>query len=128
MTREFPSFLSKFLTMPKQPQLSSTVYRHHLYEFVETFSEVIVKKCSTCVKHSQVCKVHVCLGKCSKCLCHRQRCNVKVTESEFKRLAAEKEKLQVKIKESWEAQNDAMRAHEKALEDLQVAQACEERL
>jgi hypothetical protein len=86
--------------MPKQPQLSSTIHCHRLYEFVESFSEVIVKKCSTCVKHSRVCKVHVRSGKCSKCLCRRQRCNVKVTELEFKRLAAEKEKLRAKIKES----------------------------
>jgi LmbE family N-acetylglucosaminyl deacetylase len=53
---------------------------------------------------------------------------VKVTKSEFKRLTAEKEKLQVKIKESQNAQNKAMRIHKKALEDLQVAQAQEERL
>jgi hypothetical protein len=79
--------------MPKQPQLSSTIYYHYLYKFIKTFSKVIVKKCSTCVKHSQVCKVHVYLGKCSKCLCHRQHCNVKVTKLEFKRLVAEKEKL-----------------------------------
>jgi hypothetical protein len=86
--------------MPKQLQLSSTVCCYRLYKFIETFGKVIVKKCSTCVKHSQVCKVYVCLGKCSKCLYHRQCCNVKVTKLEFKRLAAEKEKLQVKIKES----------------------------
>jgi hypothetical protein len=51
-----------------------------------------------------------------------------VTKLEFKRLAAEKEKLQAKIKESQEAQNKAMRAYKKALEDLQVAQACKEQL
>jgi hypothetical protein len=128
MTREFPSFLSEFPTMPKQPQLSSTIRRHRLYEFVESFGEVMVKKCSTCVKHSRVCKVHVRSGKCSECLRRGQRCDVKVTESEFKRLAAEKEKLRAKIKESREAQNEAMRAHEKALEDLRVARAREERL
>jgi hypothetical protein len=128
MTREFPSFLSKFLTMPKQPQLSSTVRRHRLYEFVESYGEVMVKKCLTCVKHSRVCKVHVRSGKCSECLRRGQRCDVKVTESEFKRLAAEKEKLRAKIKESWEAQNEAMRAYKKALEDLRVARACKERL
>jgi hypothetical protein len=52
MTCEFPSFLSEFLTMPKQLQLSSTACCYCLYEFVETFGEVMVKKCSTCVKHS----------------------------------------------------------------------------
>jgi hypothetical protein len=51
-----------------------------------------------------------------------------VTESEFKRLAAEKEKLRARIKESRKAQNAAMKASEKALEDLRVARAREERL
>jgi hypothetical protein len=100
MTREFPSFLSEFPTMPKQLQLSSTVRRHRLYKFVKSYGEVMVKKCLTCVKHSRVCKVYVQSGKCSECLCRGQRCDIKVTELEFKRLAAEKEKLRVKIKES----------------------------
>ena len=128
MTRESPSSLSKFPTMPKQPQLSSTLRRQQLYEFVESYGEVMVKKCSTCVKHSRVCRVHVRSGKCSECLRRGQRCDVKVTESEFKKLAAEKEKLRAKIKDSREAQNVAMRAHERALEDLRVARAREERL
>jgi multidrug efflux pump subunit AcrA (membrane-fusion protein) len=51
-----------------------------------------------------------------------------VTESEFKRLAAEKEKLRARIKETREAQSQAMKASEKALEDLRVARAREERL
>jgi tRNA A-37 threonylcarbamoyl transferase component Bud32 len=88
----------------------------------------MVKKCSTCVKHNRVCKVYVCLGKCSECLRRSQRCDVRVTESEFKRLAAEKEKLRARLKESCEAQNTAMKALEKALEDLRVARAREERL
>jgi hypothetical protein len=53
---------------------------------------------------------------------------VRVTKLEFKRLAAEKEKLRVRIKESYKAQNAAIKALEKALEDLQVARACKERL
>jgi siderophore synthetase component len=88
----------------------------------------MIKRYSICVKHSRVCKVHVRSGKCSECLRRGQRCDVKVTGSEFKRLTAEKEKLQVKIKDCQDAQNEAMRIHEKALEDLQVAQAQEERL
>jgi hypothetical protein len=46
-----------------------------------------------------------------------------VTQSEFTRLAAQKEKLRASIKESREAQDTAMKAQEKALEDLQVARA-----
>jgi hypothetical protein len=87
----------------------------------------MVKKCSTCVKHSRVCKVHVRSGKCSECLRHGQRYDVKVTESEIKRLTAE-EKLRVKIKESRDAQNEGMHIHEKVLKDLRVARAREERL
>lgn len=114
--------------MPKHPQVSSTVRRQRLCEFIESFGETMVKKCATCVKHNRVCKVHVRSGKCSECLRRGQRCDVKVTESEFKRLAAEKEKLRASIKESKEAQNEAIKASEKALEALRVAQAREERL
>ena len=114
--------------MPKHPQPSSTVRRQRLCEFIKSFSKTMVKKCSTCVKHNCVCKVYIRSGKCSECLRRGQRCDVRVTESEFKRLAAEKEKLRARIKESREAQNAAMKASEKALEDLRVARACEERL
>jgi galactokinase len=114
--------------MPKQPQLSSTVRRHRLCEFIEVFGDTMVQKCSTCVKHNRVCKVHVRSGKCSECLRRGQRCNVRVTESEFRRLATEKEKLRARIQETREAQSEALKASEKALEDLRVARAREERL
>lgn len=88
----------------------------------------MVQKCSACAQNKRVCKVHVRSGKCSECMRRGQRCNVRVTESEFKRLAAEKEKLRVRIKESRDAQDAAMKAHEKALEELRVQRAREERL
>lgn len=88
----------------------------------------MVKKCSSCDKHSRVCKVHVRSGKCSECLRRGQRCDVKVTQSEFKRLAEEKNKLRRKIQEARDEQEAAMRVHEKALEDLKIARAREERL
>lgn len=88
----------------------------------------MVKKCATCVKHNRVCRVHVRSGKCSECLRRGQRCNVQVTESEFKRLVDQKAKLRDQIRESREAQETAMKAHERALEDLRVARAREERL
>jgi hypothetical protein len=47
---------------------------------------------------------------------------------EFARLAAEKIKLQTQIKETIDAQNAAVKAHKKALEDLRVARSKEERL
>ena len=43
-------------------------------------------------------------------------------------MVGEKEKLRAQIKESRDAQEVAMKAHEKALEDLRVARAKEERL
>lgn len=115
-------------TMPKHPQVSSTVRRHRLCDFIESFGETMVQKCATCTKHNRVCKVHVRSGKCSECLRRGQRCDVRVTESEFSRLAKEKEKLRNSIKESREAQDAAFKASEKALEDLRVARAREERL
>jgi methionyl-tRNA synthetase len=121
MTRESPKFLDGFLTMPKHLQESSSARCYCLYKHIVAVREVIVQKCKTCVKHNCVCKVHVWSGKCSKCVKQAQRCNVRVTQSEFTRLAAQKEKLRASIKESREAQDTAMKAHEKALEDLQVA-------
>ena len=114
--------------MPKHPPESSTTRRHRLYEFIESFGEAMVQKCATCVKHNRVCKIHVRSGKCSECLRRGQRCDVRVTESEFKRLAAEKDKLRARIKESQLAQDVAIKAYKKALEDLQVARAYKERL
>ena len=75
-----------------------------------------------------MCKVHIRSRKCSEYLRRGQRCNVRVTESEFKRLAAEKEKLEGRIKESRDAQDAAMRLHEKALEELRTYRAWEQRL
>jgi hypothetical protein len=114
--------------MPKQPTDSSTARRHRLYEFIESAGEVMVQRCATCVQHNRVCKVHIRSGKCSECVRRGQRCNVRVTESEFQRLLKEKEKLQSRIKETREAQDVAMKAHEKALGDLRTARAREERL
>lgn len=114
--------------MPPRPRESSTARRHRLSDFVNQFGETMVQKCATCVKHNRVCRVHVRSGKCSECLRRGQRCDVKVTQSEFKRLLAAKEKLQQQIRDSRAAQDSAMKAHEKALEDLRVARAREERL
>lgn len=114
--------------MPNPQRPSSTIRRRRLYDFVESAGEVMVKKCSSCERHGRVCKVHIRSGKCSECLRRGQRCDVKVTQSEFKRLAEEKVRLREKIQESRAAQEEAMRIHEKALEDLKVARAREERL
>jgi hypothetical protein len=53
---------------------------------------------------------------------------VRITQLEFTRLAAEKIKLQTQIKEIIDAQNAAVKAYKKALEDLRVTRSKEERL
>lgn len=113
---------------PKQPVVTSTVRRHRLAEFIDLFGSVMVQKCSACRKHNRVCKVHVSSGKCSACQFKNQRCDVRVTQSEFARLASEKEKLRKQIQEAQDAQDAAVKAHEKALEELRVARAREGRL
>lgn len=114
--------------MPPSSAESSTVRRHRLAAFIDSCGDVIVQKCSTCNKHKRVCKVYLQLGKCSECVKRGQRCDVRVTRSEFDRLLKEKEKLLGQLKESREAQDAALRAQDRALEDLRVARAREERL
>jgi hypothetical protein len=46
---------------------------------------------------------------------------MRITQLEFARLAAEKIKLQTQIKEIIDAQNAAVKAYKKALEDLRIA-------
>jgi hypothetical protein len=53
---------------------------------------------------------------------------MRITQLEFTRLAAEKIKLQTQIKETIDAQNTAVKAYKKALEDLHIAQSKEEQL
>src|SRR5687767_631123 len=114
--------------MPKQPPAESTVRRHRLADTIDAFGTIMVQKCSTCRQHKRVCRVHVSSGKCGECARRGQRCDVRVTQSEFTRLIAEKEKLRSRIKETQKAQTEALKASEKALEDLRVARAREERL
>lgn len=114
--------------MPPRHRESSSLRRHRLYQFIDEFGETMVKKCATCAKHNRVCKVHVRSGKCSECVRRGQACDVKVSESEFRRLVREKEKLRQQLQDSRAAQDAAMKAQEKALEDLRVARAKEERL
>jgi hypothetical protein len=81
----------------------------------------MVQKCSSCVKHSRVCKVHLRSGKYNHCNRQNQRCDVKVTQSEFRCLTEEKQKLERQIDEALSAQADALDA-------LRTARAREERL
>ena len=85
--------------MLKYPPIFSTTYRHLLSKYINSASKIIVKKCSTCVKHNRVCKVYVRSGKYGACVRLGQRCDVRVSKSKFKRLLSEKEKLKAKIKE-----------------------------
>ena len=52
--------------MPKSQPKSSTTRRKQLTDFVDSSGDIMVKACSTCVKHGRVYKVHVRSGKCSE--------------------------------------------------------------
>jgi hypothetical protein len=83
--------------MPKVLLLLSTVRRHCLANFINTFSNDIVQKYSYYIANNYICKVHIQSEKCNVCNRLGQRYNVKVTELEFKQLIAEKEKLRKEI-------------------------------
>jgi len=103
--------------MPK----ASTIRRHNLTKLIDQFGEEMVQKCSTCVRHNRVCRVHVKSGRCGECNRRNQRCDVRVTQSEFRRLISEKEKLRKGI-------DEALASQEKLLESLRTARAKEQRL
>ena len=107
--------------MPVVRTRNSTFRRLELAEFIENFGDTMVQKCSSCVKHSRVCKVHLRSGKCNHCNRLNQKCDVKLTQSEFRRLTEEKQKLKRQIDEALSAQADALDA-------LRIARAREERL
>jgi len=107
--------------MPKSLLKNSTSRRLDLAGFIDNFGTAMVQKCSTCVKHNRVCKVHVRSGRCNECNRRNQRCDAKVTRSEFRRLTEEKQKLGRSIDAALSAQADA-------LEALRTARAREERL
>jgi hypothetical protein len=114
--------------MPKHPPAASILRRHELADFIDLFGEIIVKKCSTCVKHNRIYRVHVRSGKYRACNKLSQRCDVKVIQSEFQRLTAEKIRLKKEIQESRDLQEEEFRAHKKALERMRITRAKEERL
>ena len=107
--------------MPKSLLKNSTSRRLDLAGFIDNFGTAMVQKCSTCIKHNCVCKVHVRSGRCNECNRRNQRCDAKVTRSEFRRLTEEKQKLGRSIDAALSAQADA-------LEALRTARAREERL
>lgn len=106
---------------PLRVKRNSTQRRLELAEVIDNFGDTMVKKCSTCVKHNRVCKVHVRSGRCNECTRRSQRFDVKVTQNEFHRLIDEKQKLKRNIDEALSAQADA-------LEALRTARARAERL
>ena len=114
--------------MPKHRPESSTVRRHKLASFIDSFGTAMVKPCSTCAKHHRLCKVHVRSGKCSECLRRGQRCDLKVTQSEWDRLKSEKLKLKQRIEEARVEQEEAVVAEARAREARRVAFAREMRL
>ena len=114
--------------MPKAPSKTSTERRKEVAEYTDIFSDIIVKKCSTCAKHNRVCRVHLRSGRCSECNHRNQKCDAKVTQSEFQRLVAEKKKLSKSIDEALASQEAAALKVQNALANLRTTRAREERL
>ena len=85
--------------MLKYPSAFSTTYYYFLFKYINSASNIIIKKCFTCVKYNCVYKVYIYLGKYSACVRLGQRYNIYIFKSKFKQLLSEKEKLKVKIKE-----------------------------
>lgn len=52
---------------PLRVKRNSTQRRLELAEIIDNFGDTMVKKCSTCVRHNRVCKVHVRSGRCNEC-------------------------------------------------------------
>jgi septal ring factor EnvC (AmiA/AmiB activator) len=100
---------------------NSTTRRLNLADFIDSFRDTMVQKCSSCAQHGLICKVHLRSGKCNHCNRKNIRCNVKVTQSEFRHLTKEKQKLKRQI-------DEALSAQAEALEALRTARAREERL
>ena len=107
--------------MPAVRTRNSTTRRLDLADFIDSFGDIMVQKCSSCVQHNRVCKVHLRSGKCNHCNRKNIGCDVKVTQSEFRRLTEEKQKLRRQI-------DEALSAQAEALEMLRTARAREERL
>jgi hypothetical protein len=107
--------------MPAVRSCNSTTRHLELADSIDNFRDIIVQKCSNCVKHNHMCKVHLRSRKCNHCNRQNQRCDIKVTQSEFCRLTKEKQKLKRQIDKALSAQADA-------LEALRTAHAYEERL
>jgi hypothetical protein len=89
--------------MPAIRTRNSTTRRLELADFIDIFGDTIVQKCSNCVKHNRLCKVHLRSGKCNYYNCQNLWCDVKVTQSEFRRLTEEKQKLKRQINEALSA-------------------------
>jgi hypothetical protein len=51
--------------MPAVRTRNSTTRRLELADFIDTFGDTMVQKCSNCVKHNRAYKVHLRSGKCN---------------------------------------------------------------
>ena len=86
--------------MFKHSILTSTVRRRLLADFINFENSKIMKFCSTCRRHSKVCKVHFRSESCSECFRRNQRCDVRVIENEWKKFKIEKFKLRQEIRDA----------------------------
>jgi hypothetical protein len=65
--------------MPAVRTRNSTTRRLELADFIDIFGDTMVQKCSNCVKHNRLYKVHLRSGKCNYYNRQNLRYDVKVT-------------------------------------------------
>ena len=106
----------------------SIICCHLLADFIDFEDNKMIKFCSTCCRHSCVCKVHFRFESCNECLRCNQKYNVRVIENEWKKLKVEKFKLRQRICDALAAQKKIRKAEDKAVFDCRVALIKEMRL
>ena len=114
---------------PPKSRKSSTDRRKELWEFIETFGDIMVRSCNNCRKAGRVCRVHVRSGKCAACIRRGcSDCDVRVTEDEFSRLRREHEKLRKDINDARAASMAAQAKAAEAQEEVNRSLSKEMRL
>ena len=106
--------------MLKHSIFTSTIRRRLLADFIDSEDSKMMKFCSTCRRHSRVCKMHLRSESCSECLRRNQRCDVRVIENEWKKLKTEKFKLRQEIRDALAAQEETRKTENKTASDRRV--------
>ena len=113
----------------KQKKSSSTVRRHNLGNYVETYGDIMPTKCTPCKEAGRVCRVHVRSGRCGACNnTNNTGCDIQVTASEFRRLVSKRDALKRNLSESNDELESARSALDAAHERFSTALAKVSRL